>query len=256
MSDIDPPLPPSVPPAPPSLPPADHRIPARPTAKVSDPFAYCPMERTPDLVAILDTLLKHPGALLYELHGDRRAGIITRLIALIAICGCIYGVVMGSLSGGMQLWAAPAKLTGGLFFSILLCLPSLYIFLCLNGADLRLGQIFGALLGMVALTTLLLIGFAPVAWIFSQSTESVAMMGMLHLFFWVIGLWFGLRIIKGLLVCSGAPDHGHLRVWVIIFVLVSLQMTSVLRPLIGTADTLLPTQKKFFVQHWFSSLEK
>lgn len=223
------------------------------SAKTTSP-KFHPMERAPSLGAILEALLKHPGALLYELNGDRRGAIITRLIALILICSCIYGVVMGSLTGGMQLWAAPVKLTAGLFFSVLLCLPSLYIFLCLNGADVRLGQICGTLLGMVALITLLLIGFAPVAWIFSQSTDSVVMMGMLHLVFWTIGLWFGVRLINGLLAYSNSPDNGHLKVWIVIFVLVSLQMTAVLRPLIGTAPTLLPTEKKFFVQHWFDNM--
>lgn len=206
------------------------------------------------LGAILEALLKHPDALLETLKGPRQGGILARLVALILVCGCIYGLVMGSLSGGTQLWAAPAKLTTGLFLSILLCLPSLYIFLCLNGADLGLGQIGGALLGMVALTAVLLIGFAPVAWIFSQSTDSVVTMGLLHLFFWIIGLWFGVRLIKGLLACGEVADQGHIRVWLLIFVMVSLQMTSVLRPLIGTADTLLPTEKKFFAQHWIDSM--
>jgi hypothetical protein len=80
-------------------------------------------------------------------------------------------------------------------------------------------------------------------------------MGILHLFFWIIGLWFGVRLIKGLLTCGGVSDRGHLRVWIIIFTLVSLQMTAVLRPLIGTADTLLPTEKKFFAQHWLDSMD-
>lgn len=244
MSDTDPQ------PTPPAFP---HSEPLR---TEETPPKSATLKNYQSLAGILEALLKQPGALLHELNGERRGGIITRLIALILICGCTYGVVMGSLSGGTQLWASPVKLTVGLFFSVLLCLPSLYIFLCLNGADVRLGQICGALLGMVALVTLLLIGFAPVAWIFSQSTDSVMMMGMLHLFFWVIGLWFGVRMIKGLLAYSDSADHGHLKVWIIIFVLVSLQMTAVLRPLIGTANTLLPTEKKFFVQHWFDNLNE
>lgn len=217
--------------------------------------AFQPMKSPVGLGSVLEALLKQPGALLHELNGERRGGIIARLIALILICGCTYGLVIGSLSGGTQLWAAPVKLTAGLFFSVLLCLPSLYIFLCLSGADVRLGQICGAMLGMVALVTLLLIGFAPVAWIFTQSTDSVMMMGMLHLFFWIIGLWFGVRMINGLLAYGDSPDHGQLKVWIVIFVLVSLQMTAVLRPLIGTADTLLPTEKKFFVEHWFDNMD-
>jgi len=41
--------------------------------------------------------------------------------------------------------------------------------------------------------TVLLIGFAPVAWLFSQSTESLLLMGALHLVFWLIATYFGLR---------------------------------------------------------------
>jgi hypothetical protein len=36
----------------------------------------------------------------------------------------------------------------------------------------------------------------------------------------------------------------------VIFLLVMVQMTTALRPLIGTADTLLPTEKRFFLGHW------
>jgi len=212
---------------------------------------------SPDFSGVLATLLKNPAELLRALGGGRPGPILLRLVLAIAICGAVYGLVMGSLSGGVQLWAAPAKLVAGLFASILLCLPSLHIFLCLNGADLRAAQVTGALLGMVALITLLLVGFAPVAWIFSQSTDSLAVMGLLHLLFWVIGLWFGVRLIQGLAACandSGPASLGHLKVWIVIFVLVSLQMSSALRPLIGTAPTLLPSEKRFFVQHWVENL--
>ena len=34
----------------------------------------------------------------------------------------------------------------------------------------------------------------------------------------------------------------------------SLQMTTALRPLVGTADTLLPREKKFFAVHWIDSI--
>jgi hypothetical protein len=34
----------------------------------------------------------------------------------------------------------------------------------------------------------------------------------------------------------------------------SLQMMTALRPIIGKADTFFPTEKKFFVSHWFDCL--
>ena len=52
-----------------------------------------------------------------------------------------------------------------------------------------------------------------------------------------------------------AASH-YLLVWTGIFFLVTLQMSTSLRPLIGTADTLLPTKKKFFLEHWFDELGK
>ena len=40
----------------------------------------------------------------------------------------------------------------------------------------------------------------------------------------------------------------------VIFVLVALQMTTALRPIVGRADTFWPTEKKFFLQYWGESL--
>jgi hypothetical protein len=36
----------------------------------------------------------------------------------------------------------------------------------------------------------------------------------------------------------------------LIFLLVGLQMTTSLRPILGRSDTLLTQEKKFFLQHW------
>lgn len=213
------------------------------------------MTRTPGFGAIVEALLKQPGALLFELNGERRTSIISKLFILVVICTVIYGFVMGSLSGGIQIWAAPVKLTVGMLFSMLICLPSLYIFLCLSGADLRIGQVCGALLAMGSLLSLLLIGFAPVAWIFSQSTNSVTLMGALHLVFWIIGLWFGTRFILGLMQFGQSSDRTHIKVWILIFVFVSLQMTAVLRPLVGTEPELIQPGKKFFPMHWIECIQ-
>ncbi len=97
-----------------------------------------------------------------------------------------------------------------------------------------------------ALTALILIGFAPVAWVFTQSTDSLAFMGALHLLFLAIALRFGLRP----LLRAAAKDSGYLKLWGLLFVLVSLQMTTTLRPFLGTAPTLLPIEKKIFLLHW------
>lgn len=195
---------------------------------------------------VLETLLKNPGRILYELQRDERPLLALWLLGFALLGMALYGVVVGTLAGGAQLWIAPAKLALGTLLSMLICLPSLYIFSCLGGNDTRIRPVAGALCGAVCLSALLLIGFAPVAWIFSESTDSVAFMGTLHLVFWLVGLAFGLRFLLA--------EESHLKTWTVIFVLVCLQMTTTLRPIVGRSERFLPAEKKFFVAHWWESL--
>ena len=78
--------------------------------------------------------------------------------------------------------------------------------------------------GMLALTAILLIGLGPVAWVFSQSTESLAAIGGLHLVFWAIAMAFGFKfLVRGFAHINGARN-GTLVLWSAIFVIVALQM--------------------------------
>ena len=52
-------------------------------------------------------------------------------------------------------------------------------------------------------------------------------------------------ILRGLALAGQAVAIGG-----VLFVLVVLQMTTALRPIVGTADTFLPKEKKFFLNHW------
>jgi hypothetical protein len=203
---------------------------------------------------ILDSLLKRPDALIEKLcrPDSGQAWLILALVSVLTFA--FYGMLVGSFSGGSQLASAAVKISGGAVISMLICLPSFYIFSCLSGADISLRSIAGLLFGILALTGLLLLGFAPVAWVFSQSTNSLPFIGFMHIAFWVIGLWFGLRLLGHMKNTLRVTDRTHLNVWALIFILVSLQMTTALRPLIGTADTWLPKEKKFFMAHWIDNL--
>src|SRR5207248_11363478 len=112
----------------------------------------------------------------------------------------------------------------------------------------------GALFAAVSLGALLLIGFAPVAWSFSQSTDSVALIAALHIGLWAIGIMFGLRLLEAMRTLLGRSARTHLKFWSVIFIIVCLQMMTTLRPIVGTSDHLLPTEKKFFLAHWAETL--
>lgn len=216
-----------------------------------------PQERVPitGIVAAFESLLRHPRRVLFQLTQERPAAVIAAMAIIAVLCSLVYGLVVGTFSGGNQVWAAPVKICIGLFISASICLPSLYIFSCLSGSQAKLVEVVGLVGGLLALMTVLLIGFAPVAWVFSQSTQSVVAMGGLHLAFWLIATYFGLRFLNTGFAQLSTSFNGGLKVWVVIFLLVMLQMTTALRPLIGTSDTFLPTEKKFFVSHWSDCMD-
>lgn len=205
-------------------------------------------------IAALENLLKHPGRIVHELHQTRGTILASWLLVFGIIGVAIYGIVVGAQSGGDQMWIAPLKLGLGTLLSVLICLPSLYIFTCLGGIDAQLRGVCGALFAAVCLSSILLIGLAPVAWIFSQSTDSVVFMGALHLLFWIIGIRFGLRLVDAMGRFLGAASRGHLRIWSVIFVLVCFQMTTTLRPIIAPSKTFLPSEKKFFLANWYEAI--
>src|SRR6266446_6525028 len=227
-----------------------------PTWSGVQPLGENPEDREPipGVVGAVEAILRHPRRLMYQLRQPRSGPLIVGMLVVAILCSLIYGVVVGTFSMGDQLWAAPVKIAGGLLFSALLCLPSLYIFTCLSGSQARLAEICGLVTGLLMLMTILLVGFAPVAWLFSTSTESVNWMGTLHLVFWFIATFFGLRFLSSGFSYSKARSAAGLNTWIIKFVLVVVQMTTALRPIVGKADTFLPRQKKFFVTHWLDSL--
>jgi hypothetical protein len=210
----------------------------------------------PNTAAAVESILRQPRRVVYQLRQAGSGRLIVTLIFVAALCSLVYGVMVGTFSGGTQLWAAPLKGVAGLLLSGLICMPSLYIFACLSGSQARLVEVVGLVAGLAALMTILLIGFAPVAWVFSQSTESVVAMGALHLAFLLVSTYFGLRFLNAGFSAHKERSGGGIKVWMAIFLLVMLQMTTALRPWLGNADTLLPAEKKFFVSHWLDCMKQ
>ena len=206
-------------------------------------------------VSAVEAILRQPRRIMYQLRQSNPGTVIGSMLLVGLICALVYGVVIGSFSMGTQLWAAPAKVALGLLISVIICLPSLYIFTCLSGSRATLAEVFGLVCGLLLLMTILLVGFAPVAWLFSQSTSSVVWMGVLHLLFWFIATLFGLRFLQNGFAHSHARSNAGLNTWIIIFMLVVLQMSTALRPLIGTSRDFLPREKKFFLAHWADNID-
>jgi hypothetical protein len=216
------------------------------------PNEYVPLEGGLALSNILNNLLKKPISLVHHLETSEEGGKLpVRLLAIATVSLAIFGLVVGNFSAGTQLWAAPLKIVGGVLFSALICLPSLYIFACLGGLNAKFRTVAGLLCALVALTALLLVGFAPVVWLFSVSSDSIVFMGFLLVALWILCAGFGLYLVKRAARALGMTNTGHLAIWCTVFLLVTLQMPTTLRPIIGESDKLLNLEeKRFFLRYW------
>ena len=201
--------------------------------------------------AVLDALLKHPDRLLTGLTGAEN-GYLTRHLAIMGVLGmAAYGVVVGLFPGGMQMVVVPVKLAGGLLAAAFICWPSLYILLCLSGGQQTARELTGLLASALALLVVLMAGFAPVAWIFTQSAHSADFMGGLHLLLWMASSIFALRRLGCGLTALNGRSMLALPVWSLVFVVVCLQMTTTLRPLLGPFVDWDIAPRDFFLHAWF-----
>lgn len=209
-------------------------------------------EPLPDRIGIKDlfeALLRRPADLAAHQRIDTPAT-LGRLALMAFIAILVFGFVLGTFAYHEQLWAAPLKLGGGLLFAGLICFPSFYIFSCLAGSNASAGRLAALLGATLALAGLLLLGFAPAVWIFTQGTRSFGFMGTLTILSWLVALGFAFRFASTALRVQGARQSGPIAIWCIIFLLVTLQLTTSLRPILGRSDRFLTDEKKFFIQHW------
>ncbi len=212
-----------------------------------------PLEADASMSTVFESLLKTPHHLIRSfLDLEKPGGIVMKLVVLSLSGFVIFGLTLGSFSLGDQLWAAPMKTIMGVIFSAVICLPSLYVFSALTGTSLKFHDIARGLAATLALIAALLLGFTPVLWVFSQSTESEAFFGLLVIVSWITALLFGMGFFTRMLRHSGTKKKGPVKIWIGIFLLVTLQMSTTLRPIIGTSDHLFTTEKRFFLIHWMS----
>ena len=216
-------------------------------------FTVEPLPGPPSALHTLEALLRRPGQIVHAVE-TQNLRVLSWLGVIAAVCLCGFGVLVGSFSGGVQWIAAPVKILIGAVLSAVICLPSLYIFSCLGGASLRLRSACGLVLVMLALTAVLLLAFGPVMWLFTQATDAIGFIGFLGLGFWFVGLCFGFRFMLAAASHFGLESRGSLTLWCVLFLVVTLQMSTAIRPIVGTADSVLPGEKRFFVEHWFKIL--
>jgi len=199
-----------------------------------------------------------------------------RLSQIIVVLGMVYGICMGTFAvfrlrgpSAWQLVASMVKVPLLFYLTLLVTLPSLYVFNALVGSRLTLGSVVRLLVASLGVMVTVLASLGPIVAFFSVSTTSYPFMVLFNVVVFGIsgslGLLFLLQTLHRLSILdsqtpgppgeaawesaepAGALDPVENRVlgkhvkrvfqiWVIVFGLVGAQMGWVLRPFIGNPD--------------------
>lgn len=172
------------------------------------------------------------------------------LLAGAVVCWALYGAAAGFFQGGEQVLVSALKAPLIVIVSLLLCLPSLYVFSSMAGAEWTGRSFFALLCGFAATLGLVMLALLPVGWLFSLSSRYLTSAVLFHLTLWVVGLLLAWRFLGPALRANGAVT-GSLLLWLALFLLVSLQATTLLRPVLArdAGAPLFVDGKKSFFEH-------
>jgi len=210
------------------------------------------------------------------------------LSVLCILLGAAYGLCMGVFAvvsrdepQYMQVLASMVKVPALFMLTLLVTLPSLYVFNALAGSRLGGLAVLRLLVASLSVTLAVLASFGPIVAFFSLTTASYPFMLLLNVVVFAVagglGLGFLLQTMHRLTLperlspppipasvaadepwgalepTSGAPSRNVRAVfacWVVVFGLVGAQMSWVLRPFVGAPDRpfewLRPRESNFF----------
>lgn len=154
----------------------------------------------------------------------------------------VYGAVLGSTHSLGQALSSAVKLPLLFLITLIICVPALYIFSVLFGANQRLNQVIPLILSAITVTAVLLLSFAPIAFFFMlTATSEYQFFKLLNVLFFTIagavGMVFlsrGMRLVSAADKVEGSKMRGLiLYLWIMLYAFVGSQMAWTLRPFVG-----------------------
>jgi hypothetical protein len=181
------------------------------------------------LTGVFNELLIRPMAFLDRARNGGQ-GSPFLMIAASTLCYALYGAAAGFFQGGDQILVAALKAPLIILFTLLLCLPSLYVFSAVAGAEWTRRGFLAVLAGFTGTLALVLLALLPINWLFSSSSRHLSSATVFQLFLWLIALILAWRFLGQGLRATGA--RGGMVLWLFLFCVVSFQAATVLRPVL------------------------
>ncbi|MBW4690776.1 MAG: hypothetical protein KME27_03315 [Lyngbya sp. HA4199-MV5] len=172
-------------------------------------------------------------------------GLKSKITALLISSSCffaLYGAIIGAFHSAPQVASSAIKLPALYLLTLLICLPTLYIFNALFGSKQTIGQHFTYLLTAVSVIAILLCGFAPVTLFFLITVNDYSFFLLLNVAIFaltgVLGVSFLYQVMKPIDEDGASQSvkvrRNILRFWLVLYGFVGSQLGWTLRPFFGS----------------------
>lgn len=208
------------------------------------------------------TLLRDRKEFLEEIHHSVKLRSKISALMLASFCFfALYGGIIGAFHSPLQIVSSAVKLPALYLITLLVCLPTLYIFNAIFGAKQSIAQHFTYLLTAVSVISLLLCGFAPVTLFFLITVNDYSFFLLLNVAIFaltgVVGVSFLYQVMKP--IADDDTQQGVkirtniLRFWLVLYGFVGSQLGWTLRPFFGSPgqfELFRPREGSFFTGVW------
>lgn len=194
--------------------------------------------------AILIQLLRNRKQVLVDIQKQIKLDSkIASLILSSSCCFACYGAIMGAYSGSLQIASSTVKLPALYLLTLLICLPTLFIFDTLFGSSLSFPQYVAMGLTAAGTTSLLLVSFAPVMLFFLLSIRDYNFFLLLNVLVMAFTGAIGIRLfyndmcdVVGPKVSCRLPRRYLLMSWIVLYGLIGSQLGWTLSPFVGMPE--------------------
>jgi hypothetical protein len=176
------------------------------------------------------------------LHPRQPRVTLPALVGVMVVCSCCYGAAMGTFGGLaperlLQVLFSALKLPLLLSATFLLGLPAFFVLNTLLGVRADFADALRALVRSQAGLAVVLVSLAPYTLLWYQSSAYYPVAILINGLMFAIASGVGQAILRRgyrPLIARAAIHRTLLRIWLVLYVFVGIQMAWVLRPFIGT----------------------
>jgi hypothetical protein len=220
------------------------------------------METTSTLVY----LLKDRFSFIEEIHHSEKLN--SKIISLLFTsftCFAVYGGIIGATNSTMplQILSSAVKLPALYLITLIVCLPTLYIFNAFFGSRSTIRQHWAYLLSAITVISVLLCGFAPISLFFLLTVNDKFFLLLLNVTVFILTGILGVSFLYRTMKPTEAEDlagntkirKNILKFWLGLYGFVGTQLGWTLRPFFGTGSTFevfRPREGSFFTAVWES----